>query len=236
MNCITLIIISTILLPSVLIGELMFKEKIPLPAPRIDSNHSIEKALLNRRSIRDFSNEALSREEISQLLWACQGISKVETLRRSGKEQQMHYRTAPSAGALYPLEIYVLVKRVKGLKPGLYHYLPGTGMDKHCLKQVQKGDFSKEFPDAALGQGVIEKAAANIIITGVIERTAVKYGSRARHYVLIEVGHAAQNLCLQAESLDVGVVTVGGFHDDKVREFIGHEVEPLYILSVGKKK
>ena len=209
--------------------------KIPLPPPRFDSDYSIEKALLNRRSIRGYSNKALSQKELAQLLWACQGISRVETWQLRGHDMQINFRTAPSAGALYPLEVYAQVKRIEELAPGLYHYLPGPGKDNHSLKLLQKGERSADLADAAFGQDAITEAAANIIIAGVVERTSAKYGGhRAPRYVLLEVGHAAENLCLQAQSLGIGVVMIGAFSDEDVWRFIGEDVEPFYILSVGK--
>lgn len=211
-------------------------EIIDLPPPRFDSGYSIEKALLKRRSVRDYASAALNRAEIAQLLWACQGISKSEPWRWGGKDMMISYRTSPSAGALYPLEVYVQVTRAEGLEPGLYHYLPGPGIDKHRLELLEKGDRAAELADSALGQSVVTEAAANVIIAGVVERTAAKYGRRAWRYVLMEVGHAAENLCLQAQSLDVGVVMIGAFVDEEVRRFIGEDVEPFYIISVGKKR
>ena len=208
--------------------------KITLPPPRFDSEYSIEKALLNRRSVRRYARQALTRAELAQLLWACQGISKAETYQLGARSVQTNYRTAPSAGALYPLEVYALVKDVEGVEPGLYHYLPGPGKENHSLVQVQKGERSAELADAALGQSFITEAAANVIIGGVVQRMAVKYGGRARLYVMLEVGHAAQNLCLQAQSLKIGVVPIGAFSDEEVRRLIGEEAEPFYILSVGK--
>lgn len=207
---------------------------ISLPPPRFDSDYSIEKALLNRRSVRRYSRDALTREELAQLLWACQGISKAETWQLGARVVETNYRTAPSAGALYPLEVYALVNRVEGTEQGLYHYLPGPGRDNHSIAQLQSAERSAELANAALGQNFVTEAAANIVIGGVVQRMAVKYGHRARLYVVLEVGHAAQNLCLQALSLDIGVVPIGAFSDDEVRRIIGEEVEPFYILSVGK--
>ena len=100
---------------------------ITLPPPSFDSDYSIEKALLNRRSVRRYSTSPLTLKELAQLLWACQGISKVENWQLGNKDMQTNYRTAPSAGALYPLEVYAMVNRVEGMEPGLYHYLPGPG-------------------------------------------------------------------------------------------------------------
>ena len=130
--------------------------------------------------------------------------------------------------------MFVTVKRVEGLEPGLYHYHPGPQEVDHSLELVAKGERSEDLAQAALGQSAITEAAANIIIAGVIERTAAKYGLRARQYVLLEVGHAAQNVCLQALSLDIGVVMIGAFADGAVTTFIGDQAEPFYILSVGK--
>ena len=207
--------------------------KITLPPPRFDSDYSIEKALLNRRSVRRYSASPLSLEELAQLLWACQGISKVEKWQLGNKDMQTNYRTAPSAGALYPLEVYAMVNRVEGVEPGLYHYHPGPGTEKHHLKQLEKGERSGELADAALRQSFVTEAAANIIIGGVVGRMAVKYGRRARLYVVLEVGHATQNLCLQAQSLDIGAVPIGAFLDEDVRRLIDEEVEPFYIITVG---
>jgi len=208
--------------------------KIRLPQPDFDSDHSIEKALLNRRSVRRYSVSPLTLKELAQLLWACQGISKVENWQLGSKNMQTSYRTAPSAGALYPLEVFAMVNRVEGLEPGLYHYLPGPGTDRHSLELLYAEDRADDLADAALRQTFIAEAAANIVIGGVVGRLAVKYGHRARLYAVLEVGHAAQNLCLQAQSLGVGTVPIGAFQDEDVRRLIGEEVEPFYIITVGK--
>jgi SagB-type dehydrogenase family enzyme len=207
---------------------------IPLPTPKFDSDYSIEKALLNRHCVREYSNEVLPLQDLAQMLWACLGIRKVETVKRGDIGRELHFRTAPSAGALYPLEVYVLVDRVEGLGPGLYHYIPGPGKEQHSVKLVKAGVRSTELADAALGQSCIKDAAVNIILTGVVERTAAKYGDRAERYVLIEVGHAAQNVCLQAPGLGIGVVMVGAISYEDVKELIGEAVEPYYVLSMGK--
>ena len=199
--------------------------RIELPSPRFDSDYSLEKAMLERRSVRNYSGEAVKLEELAQLLWACQGISSP-----SG------YRTAPSAGALYPLEIYAVVEKVDGLSPGIYHYLPGPGVKKHRLELIEGGVKNRDLAGAALGQECIRDAALNIVITAIISRTSVKYGSRAEQYVHMETGHAAQNVCLQAQAFDLGVVTVGAFYEDKVQKVIGTNAVPTYILCVGRKR
>ena len=198
------------------------KIRITLPEPRYDSNVSIEEALLNRRSIREYAGEPLMLQEVSQLLWAAQGIT-----------DSRGFRTAPSAGALYPLEVYVVVGDVESLTEGVYRYKP----QEHELIKVLDGDKRVELAKAALGQAWVKEAAADIVITAVYERTTVKYGDRGIRYVHMEAGHAAQNLCLQATAMDLGTVTVGAFYDEQVKEVLSlpKDEQPLYIIPVGKK-
>ncbi len=198
---------------------------ISLPEPRYDSDTSIEETLQSRRSVRDFNDREVNLTDLSQLLWACQGITSA-----SG------YRTTPSAGALYPLEIYILVERVNSLEPGLYHYKPSKPGDLGYLRLVKPGKLASSLAKFALGQEFIMEAAASIIITSVRSRTAVKYGDRAERYIFIEVGHAAQNVWLQAQALGLGVVSVGAFYDEKVKLFLEGDVDPQYILCVGHQK
>ena len=194
---------------------------ITLPEPVYDSETSVEKALLERRSIRNYKGEALTLEELSQLLWAAQG-----TTDPSGK------RTAPSAGALYPLEVYTVVGNVEGVTTGIYKYRP----DSHTLVKVADGDQRIPLSQAALGQSSVRQGAIDIVITAVYERTTIKYGERGIRYVHLEAGHAAQNICLQAVVLKLGTVTVGAFDDGGVIEILGSpdDEEPLYILPVGR--
>jgi len=198
--------------------------RIRLPEPRMDSDFSIEKAMLERRSVREYSDEALTLDQVAQLLWACQGVTS-----------DRGFRTAPSAGALYPLEVFAFVSNVDGLEPGIYRYVQGTGIGEHYLDRLREGDSKIELANAALGQDCIKDAALIIVIGAVVQRTALKYGDRADKYVLIEVGHAAQNICLQAQALELGVVTVGAMYDEKVKQVIGSEADPKYILCVGRK-
>jgi len=194
-----------------------------LPEPSYDSDVSIEQSMLQRRSIRSYTSEPLTLQEVSQLLlWAAQGIT--DSLGR---------RTAPSAGALYPLEIYVVAGNAQDLSPGVYKYKPGP----HRLERVMEGDIREELSAAALAQHSVRAGAVSFIITAVYERTTVKYGDRGIRYVHLEAGHAAQNLCLQATALGLGSVTVGAFDDEKVAEALNLPVDeqPLYIIPVGKK-
>ena len=176
--------------------------RISLSEPRYDSDVSIEEALLNRRSVRQFSSEPLTLEEVSQLVWAAQGITDPRGLR-----------TAPSAGALYPLELYVVVGNIEDLTEGVYRYSP----QEHELEKVLDGDLRADLSEAAMGQASVRGAAVDIVITAVYERTTVQYGDRGIRYVHLEAGHAAQNLCLQATAMDLGIVTAGAFSDDQVK-------------------
>ena len=197
-------------------------ERIKLPEPSYTGNLSVEEALSQRRSIRAYSGENLTIEEVSQLLWSAQGI----TSAGGG-------RTAPSAGALYPLELYLVVGDVEGIDKGVYRYRP----EEHELEKVKDGDTRTELADAALGQACVRDAAIDIVFTAVYERTTGKYGERGIRYVQMEAGHAAQNVYLQAVALDLGTVVIGAFVDGEVKEIMNMEEQetPLYILPVGRK-
>jgi SagB-type dehydrogenase family enzyme len=196
---------------------------IELPEPRYDSDVSIEQSLLQRRSIRSYTGESLTLPEVAQLLWAAQGVT-----------DPTGFRTAPSAGALYPLELYVVAGDVQDLSPGVYRYDP----DEHQLLRTMEGDKRVELADAALGQRFVGEGAIVIVFTAVYERTTGKYGDRGIRYVHMEAGHAAQNLCLQATAMDLGVVTVGAFYDEEIAELLilpGDE-QPLYVIPVGRRQ
>lgn len=184
---------------------------------------SVEEAILRRRSRRSYTDEPLSLHDISQLVWAAQGITEPAT----GK------RAAPSAGATYPLEVYVVVgtNGVTGLADGVYRYNPV----KHQLENVLKGDLRSDLADAALGQDWVREAPVNIVIAAVYERTTGRYGDRGIRYVHMEAGHVGQNLYLQAEARGLGVVVVGAFHDDQVQKLLRlpADEKPLYIIPVG---
>jgi len=197
-------------------------ERIKLPEPRYTSNTSIEAALSQRRSIRAYSGENLTIAEVSQLLWAAQGI----TSPGGG-------RTAPSAGALYPLELYVVVGDVEGIGKGVYKYIP----EEHELEKVKDGDIRAELADAALGQECVRDAAIDIVFTAVYERTTGKYRERGIKYVQMEAGHAAQNVYLQAVALDLGTVVIGAFIDGEVKGIMNMQEQetPVYIMPVGRK-
>lgn len=194
---------------------------IKLPQPVYDSSISLEESILKRRSIRRYKDEPLTINEVSQLMWAAQGITDSRGLR-----------TAPSAGALYPLEIYVVVGNVDGLSPGIYKYKP----QEHELLLIKEGDNRGNLSNAALGQGTVENGAIAIVISAVYERTTSKYGDRGIRYVHMEVGHVGQNISLQAVSLGLGTVVVGAFYDNEVSRIMEmpEEESPLYIMPVGR--
>jgi SagB-type dehydrogenase family enzyme len=187
---------------------------ITLTEPVTKGRVSLEETLKTRESIRHFADTPLTREEISQLLWAGQGIT-----RRWGG------RTAPSAGALYPLELYI------ALPEGIFHYNP---KDHSLILHVDQSVLAA-LSRAALGQGCVRDAPAVIIIAVVYERLKMKYGSRGDRYAKIEVGHAAQNILLQAVSLGLGAVPVGAYSDEEVKKVLElpPRHEPLYLIPVG---
>ncbi|HPC35199.1 MAG TPA: SagB/ThcOx family dehydrogenase [Candidatus Marinimicrobia bacterium] len=179
---------------------------------------SIETTLSQRRSVRAFKNEPLSEKEISQLLYAAQGIS----------DFSQGLRTAPSAGATYPLEIYLVTAE------GIFHYLP----KRHAIELKKAGDYRARLADAALGQNSIRTAPATIVFSAVYERTTRRYQKRGERYVHIEVGHAAQNVHLQAVALGLASVPVGAFDDETIAKVIGVErnEQVLYLVPVGRKR
>jgi len=198
-------------------------ERVKLPAPRTDGDTSVEKALARRRSVREYRDAPLSLAEVSQLLWAAQGITEPRESRR----------TAPSAGATYPLELYLVSGNVAGLPKGVYKYRP---LD-HELTRIREGDARRELAAAALGQSCVEQGAVALVFSAVYERTTRRYGERGVRYVHMEVGHAAQNVYMQAVSLGMGTVVVGAFDDERIRRIVGIPVgeHPLYIMPVGKR-
>ncbi len=183
--------------------------------PRDRGAMTVEAALAGRRSIRTFSGAVVTRDEVGRLCWAAQGITE----RASG------LRTAPSAGASYPLELYVVGA------DGVFHYEP----HKNALPRITSDDRRDALARAALGQGVVKQANVAFVITAVVARTREKYGERAERYAYLEAGHAAQNLLLEATSLHLGATPVGAFDDDAVRRVVGAATEetPLYVIPVG---
>ncbi|MGM0669576.1 MAG: SagB/ThcOx family dehydrogenase [Gemmatimonadota bacterium] len=194
-------------------------DAIPLPEVTRDGSLSVERAIFQRRSIRSFAEEAVSMEAVGQILWACQGVTEPRDEAPQGFswEWMGGLRAAPSAGALYPLEVYVVAASVRGLEAGVYRYLP----TEHALELHREGDHREALWDAALRQTFILQAPFTLVMAAVMERTAAKYGDRAERYVHMEVGAAGENVYLQAGSLELGTVFVGAFRDEEVGRVLG---------------
>ncbi len=199
-------------------------ERVVLPDPRGFRGLSTEEALENRRSVRTYANEPLSLDALSRLLHAAQGVT----------EERLGFRAAPSAGALYPVEVYPVVHSVSGLPSGLYHY----AVREHALERLQQRDLRGAVTQAGLYQGFLGQANVCFVLSAVFQRTRWKYHERAYRYVLLEVGHVGQNLYLQATSMGLGACAVGAFLDDALNDLLrvdGLEEAALYMVSVGER-
>ena len=202
--------------------------EILLPLPRKMTNMSVEEAILLRRSIRDYTNEPLTINELSMILWAAQGITNT----------QYKFRAAPSAGATYPLELYVVIGNNSvvidngHLPAGVYKYNPY----QHSLVLKRSGDYRKALYKVGLEQRWILEAPVNIVICAIYERTTKIYGERGIRYVHMEVGHVGQSIYLMTTALRLGTVVIGAFHDREVALVINAEEneQPLYIMPIGK--
>jgi SagB-type dehydrogenase family enzyme len=204
---------------------------IELPAPRFDGAVSVEAALKNRRSIRSYLETPMTLAEVSQLLWAAYGIT--QTRENAPAFIRGGLRTAPSAGARYPLDIYLAAFNVTGLQAGIYWY----DSEKHQLMRIFEGDRRKEVSEAAFNQGMFETASAAMVYSAVYERTMVKYGQRGRdRYVCMDLGHSAENVYLQACAMKIGTCAIGAFTDLWLKKAFGmtRAEEPLYIMPLGK--
>ena len=196
--------------------------QVGLPAPNLEGRESLERLISQRRSVRDYEQQPLQLEEIGQILWAAQGITDAQT----------GFRTVPSAGALYPLELFLVVGSVDSLTPAVYRYLPA----QHQLEEVRPGDQRTALYEASLEQKAIRQAPVSLLVAAVYERTTVRYGDRGKMYVHIEAGHVGQNIYLQAGALGLATVAIGAFHDDRVKTIIGladSEI-PLYLFPIGR--
>jgi len=189
---------------------------LQLPKPILKGSKSLEECIYERESVRSYKEKVIEIEEISQILWATQG--------KKGSK-----RTVPSAGATYPLEIYVTIKN-----KGYFYY----NYSKHVLEYITDKDLSNKLVEASWNQHFIAEAYLNVIICAIFERTIERYGQRGVRYVYIEVGHCAQNVHLEAVALGLCSVPIGAFEDDKVKEVLKlkKQIEPLYIIPIGHPK
>ncbi len=195
---------------------------IPLTAEFPDQSLPFVDVLKRRRSVRSFSTKPLSMAELSFLLWASTGVQR--------REHGYEFRTAPSAGALYPIETYLVANNVEGLEQALYHY----NIEAHALEEVKAGDFAEKIAHGALEQEMTAKAPVVLIWTAVFERSKWKYGQRAYRYVYLDAGHIAQNLALAATSIGLGSCQIGAFFDDEINQILGVDgvAESVLYLSV----
>jgi SagB-type dehydrogenase family enzyme len=185
----------------------------------LKSEVSLEEALYQRRSIRQYANSPLKLSDVSQLLWAAQGIT----------DSSKGGRTAPSAVAIYPLEIYLVAGNVESLAPGIYRYIP----EGHQLLKIKDGDLRADLGT----QATIKQAAIDIVIVANYKKVPERFGYNSTKWVYLEGGHVAQNICLQATALNLGTVTIGGFAEEQVKNLLGiaTDMGVLYVLPVGKR-
>lgn len=193
---------------------------VKLPAPRLKGEVSVEEAVAKRRSVRAYAPGGLSLQEAAQLLWAAQGVT----------DPVQGFRAAPSAGATFPLEVFLVAGQVEGLAPGVYRYRPRD----HALEEHLAGDARAALERASLEQGMVRDSPACVVLAAVPRRTTLRYRERGIRYVHIEVGHVGQNLYLQAQALGLATVAIGAFHDDAVQAALRLEEEPLYLMPVGR--
>jgi SagB-type dehydrogenase family enzyme len=199
-------------------------KKIPLEQVTDLSKMKLSEAIQKRKSIRDFSDKPISKKFLSHLLWASTGIQRIE--------QGYEYRTAPSAGALYPIETYLVVNNVESIEQGIYHY----DIQNHQLEQLKQGDFGSDISNAALGQTMCHDAAVVFIWTAIFNRSKWKYDQRAFRYIYLDAGHIAENLALVSTALELGSCQVGALFDDEVNKLIsidGKEESVVYMTAVG---
>ncbi|MFH1757941.1 MAG: SagB/ThcOx family dehydrogenase [Pseudomonadota bacterium] len=199
---------------------------IPLPQPRLNWGPNLWQVLLKRRSIRAYSHSPLPLEKLSNLLWATQGITD--------QPFSSWYRTAPSAGALHPIDTYLVVNRVKGLGAGIYF----LHVQDFSLERKSQGDFSRQITQAALDQDIAREAAVVFIWVAVIPRSRQKYRQRAYRYIYLDCGHIGQNLYLAATAMGLGCCGIAAFFDDEVNDLVGvdgQEETAIYLATVGKR-
>jgi SagB-type dehydrogenase family enzyme len=199
-------------------------KKIKLFFPKNSLRMPLNEILKKRKSVRIFSNKPVTKEQLSYLLWASTGIRR--------EENGFKYRTAPSAGALYPIETYLVINRVNDIPSGIYHY----SIKNHLLEQLKTGDFGSDLTHAALEQDMCKYASFVIIWTAIFNRSKWKYGERAYRYVYLDAGHIAENLALASTSLDLGSCQIAALFDDEVNKLIevdGKEESVIYMSVVG---
>ncbi len=203
--------------------EVPEKKILRLPHPSFP-DVSFPKVLLRRRSRRDFKEVPLELEKFSAVLFSAQGIT--------GEKYGFALRTAPSAGATYPVDLVVFARNVEGVEKGLWLYIP----ENHSIRLIKKGNFSAELSEIAVGQDEPERASTTLIMIGVVERIFPRYAERSLRYIFLECGHISQNVYLMSEALGLGSVSIGAFYDDELAKLAGYnpkEVIAAYMHAVG---
>lgn len=193
----------------------------------ITSENNLSKILIKRKSGRQFSGFSISKKELSYLLFSSCGLTRLSTTLDDSR------RPYPSAGARYPLEVYPLIQNCNGIDKGLYHY----NVKENVLELLLKEDLGKWLIKVTGGEKWVEKAAVVFIITGVLDRTRVKYGDRGYRYALLEAGHLGQNICLLATEIGLGSCCVGGFIDREVNKLLDIDLQKevsLYMIAIGR--
>jgi SagB-type dehydrogenase family enzyme len=199
--------------------------KFALPEPVTAGGRPLWTVVSERRSVRRYSDQPLSMDDLSQLLWACQGVT--------GTRGEYEFRASPSAGALYPVETYLVANDIEGLDPGVYHY----SVLEHGLDQLNAGDYRDLVASAALDQPMAGRAPVVFIWTGIFQRCRWKYRQRAYRYVYLDAGHIVENLALAAVALDLGSCQIGALYDEEVNAIVGVdgvEESTIYMTVVGR--
>jgi len=199
--------------------------RVSLPAPPTRGGAPIREVMRARRSVRDFRADPLTSQQVSELLWAAQGVT--------AEQFGYLFRTAPSAGALYPVETYLIVNRADEVEPGIYHY----AVPDHALELIKAGDFRVAIARAALDQKIAYDAAAVFVWTAIFQRCKWKYRQRAYRYVYLDAGHIAQNVALAAVGLGLGSCQIAALYDQEINDLVevdGIEESAIYLTVVGR--
>ena len=202
------------------------KKIIHLPTPKFDENLPFWKVIINRQSLRKFSQEALDLEQVSLLLFGISGITR--------NYPQFAFRTVPSAGGLFPIETYLVVNKIESVDPGIYHY----NIKAHVLECIKIGDYSTEIMKACLDQKMAGTSSVTFVWTAIIERSKWKYLQRCYRYIYMDAGHVGQNFYLVAEALGLAACTIGAIYDDELNQLLeidGIEETAIYVGVIGNK-
>lgn len=199
-------------------------EKRILPLHKSVGETTLDTVLRTRKSIRRYTSQAISKEQLSFLLWASCGIQR--------QERGYTFRTVPSAGALYPIETYLVINKVENIPEGIYHY----SVKSHLLEELKLGDFKRAITHATLEQQMCMQAAVVFIWTALFQRSKWKYKQRAYRYIYLDAGHIAQNLALSATSLNLGSCQIGALYDNEVNQILnidGTRESVIYMSTIG---